>query len=152
MLRSLLLCAALLAPVLAHAAETGLVPTRVIYPGEIVDGGALQEIELKTQRQKRAFAGAVATETAEVEGLVARRTLLPGRPIALAALRQAWLVEQGKPVEAVFNAGALQISATAVALQSGAAGDLVRLRNADSGKTFSGTVLADGTVLVGGAP
>jgi flagella basal body P-ring formation protein FlgA len=36
-----------------------------------------------------------------------------------------------------------------VALQPGAAGDLVKVRNVDSGKIFSGTVMADGTIRVG---
>jgi len=34
-------------------------------------------------------------------------------------------------------------------LQPGAAGDFVRVRNIDSGKVFSGTVMADGTIRVG---
>ena len=34
-------------------------------------------------------------------------------------------------------------------LQPGAAGDLVKVRNIDSGKILSGTVMADGTVRVG---
>ncbi len=151
MLVGLVLVLGLLGVTAVSAAEGTLVPTRVIYPGETVDAGALDTVMLKTRRQQNAFGGAVAIDPAQVEGKVARRTLLPGRPIPVSALREAWLVEQGRPVEAVFRAGVLSISATAVALQSGAAGDLVRLRNADSGKVFSGTVLDDGTVLVGSA-
>ena len=52
-------------------------------------------------------------------------------------------------MQVYFIAGQLTISATAVTLQSGAAGDLVKVRNPDSGKVFSGTVMADGTVRVG---
>ena len=51
----------------------------------------------------------------------------------------------------VFVAGALTISATAVTLQPGAAGDQVKVRNVDSGKILSGTVMADGTIRVGGS-
>ena len=49
----------------------------------------------------------------------------------------------------MFVAGALTISATAVTLQPGAAGDFVKVRNIDSGKVFSGTVMADGSIRVG---
>jgi len=35
-----------------------------------------------------------------------------------------------------------------VTLQPGAAGDLVKVRNIDSGKIFSGTVMADGSIRV----
>ncbi|TIW44389.1 MAG: flagella basal body P-ring formation protein FlgA, partial [Mesorhizobium sp.] len=45
--------------------------------------------------------------------------------------------------------GALTISASGVTLQPGAAGDLVKVRNVDSGKIISGTVMGDGTIMVG---
>ncbi len=38
---------------------------------------------------------------------------------------------------------------TAVPMESGSAGDRVRVRNVDSGVIFDGTVLADGTIQVG---
>ena len=43
--------------------------------------------------------------------------LLPGRYIPVAAIRDAWLVEQGAAVQVYFIAGDLTISATAVSLQ-----------------------------------
>ena len=85
----------------------------------------------------------------DLDGKVARRTLLPGRYIPSNSLREAWLVEQGAAVQVTFIAGALVISATAVTLEPGAAGDLVKVRNLDSGKVFSGTVMADGSIRVG---
>ena len=60
----------------------------------------------------------------ELDGKVARRTLLPGRYIPVNSLREACLVEQGAAVQVVFVAGGLTISATAVTLEPGAAGDL----------------------------
>jgi len=130
----------------ACAQETVLVPNRVIYPGETVEIAALREVTLKPGRTRP---DAVATMPDELEGKVARRTLLPGRYIAAAALRDAYLVEQGASVQVLFVAGGLTISATAVTLQPGSAGDLVKVRNLDSGKVLSGTVMADGTVRVG---
>ncbi|RVA54437.1 flagellar basal body P-ring formation chaperone FlgA, partial [Mesorhizobium sp. M7A.F.Ca.CA.004.09.1.2] len=91
---------------------------------------------------------AVATRAEELDGKVAKRTLLPGRYIPSTAIREAWLVEQGASVQIFFIAGGLTISATAVTLQPGVAGDLVKVRNIDSGKILSGTVMADGTIQV----
>ena len=138
--------AALLAAAPLRAAETVLTPTRVIYPGEPLGQDSVEPVTLKRPIRD---AGAVATDLAAVEGKVARRTLVPGKLIPVSALREPWAVEAGRPVEAVFAKGGLSISLSATALQSGAAGDFVRLRNADSGKTFSGTVMPDGTVRVG---
>jgi flagella basal body P-ring formation protein FlgA len=130
----------------ALAQEIVLIPNRVIYPGETIDLAALKEVTLKPGK---VVPGAVAIHAAELDGKVARRTLLPGRYIPLNSLREAWLVEQGAAVQVQFVAGALTISATAVTLQQGAAGDLVKVRNIDSGKVFSGTVMADGSIRVG---
>jgi len=146
-LRSVLLVLALFAGAAQAAAdEVVLIPSRVIYPGETIALAALKEVTLAPGRHKP---DAVATTAPELTGKVAKRTLLPGRYIPVAALREAWLVEQGAPVQVYFVSGPLTISATAVTLQPGAAGDLVKVRNVDSGKVFSGTVMADGTIRVG---
>lgn len=130
----------------AAAQEVVLIPNRVIYPGETIELGALKEVVLKVGRTRP---DAVAASAVELEGKVAKRTLLPGRYVAASALREAYLVEQGASVQVLFVAGPLTISATAVTLQPGSAGDLVKVRNIDSGKVFSGTVMADGSIRVG---
>jgi flagella basal body P-ring formation protein FlgA len=53
-------------------------------------------------------------------------------------------------VRIVFQEGGLVITTYAAALQNGRVGDLVRVRNLDSGVTVSGTVLPDGSVRVSG--
>jgi flagella basal body P-ring formation protein FlgA len=130
----------------ARAQEVVFIPNRVIYPGETIDLAVLKEVTLKPGK---VIPPAVTFRVPELEGKVAKRTLLPGRYIPSAALREAWLVEQGASVQVMFVSGPLTISATAVTLQSGAAGDFVRVRNIDSGKVFSGTVMADGSIRVG---
>lgn len=130
----------------ARAQEVVLIPNRVIYPGETIDLAALKEVTLKPGK---VIPPAVAFRAPELEGKVAKRTLLPGRYIPATAVREAWLVEQGASVQVMFVSGPLTISATAVTLQPGAAGDFVKVRNIDSGKVFSGTVMADGSIRVG---
>lgn len=126
--------------------ESVLIPNRVIYPGETIELGALKEVTLIPGKHKP---DGMATRSEDLQGKVAKRTLLPGRYIPVAAIREAWLVEQGASVQVYFTAGALTISAAGVTLQPGAAGDLIKVRNVDSGKIISGTVMADGTVKVG---
>lgn len=121
-------------------------PSRTIYPGETVSASALREVVLKPGKR---IPDAVAFRIEDLEGKVARRTLLPSRYIPVNSLREAYLVEQGAPVQVVYEVGALHISATAICLESGSAGDLVKVRNMDSGKVFSGVVANDGTVRVG---
>ena len=145
LLPAALLALAMGAAVPAAAQETVLIPTRTIYPGQIVTADALQEVPLRRQLRNPA---SVERDWEALEGKVAKRTLLPGRMIPTGSVRPAWLVEPGRPVQALFVHGPLEIAVSAVALQAGAAGDMVRLRNVDSGATFSGIVMADGTVRV----
>lgn len=138
-------------PALAGAGDApavAIVPTRVIYPGQTISAEAIEAVKVRPGFRTVA---AIAETPAQVEGKVAVRTLLPQHVIPIGFVRDPYLVEVGKPVQAIFRKGALTISATAVPLQSGSAGDVVRVRNMDTGATFLGTVMADGTVRVGGS-
>jgi flagella basal body P-ring formation protein FlgA len=140
------LAASALAAFPALAQESVVVPTRVVYPGEMVTTADLHYVAFNRDRSRLP---PIAIEREDVEGKVAKRTLLPGRLIAISSLRDPYAVEAGKPVRVMFVQGALTISAVGVPLQPGTVGDLIRVRNIDSGVVFSGTVMADGSVRVG---
>jgi flagella basal body P-ring formation protein FlgA len=94
---------------------------------------------------------AVATTSSDgLIGKVARQTLLPGRPVTQAALREPHAITQGQAALVIFQSGALTITGSAIALQSGATGDVVSVRNVDSGRIIKGTIGSDGAVHVGG--
>ena len=148
LLRTMLLAAGLstlgsTAPAIAQ--ETVIIPTRVIYPGETITGDLLEEVPL---RRRLKNPQAVMLAIGQIDGKVARRTLLPGRMIPVNYVRDAWLVEPGSPVQVRFVHAGLEISVAGVPLQAGAAGDVIKIRNVDSGIVFTGTVMADGTVRV----
>jgi flagella basal body P-ring formation protein FlgA len=82
-------------------------------------------------------------------GKVAKQTLLPGHPIPLNGVREPFVVKQGQAALVVFQSGDLVISSTAVSLQAGGVGELISLRNSDSGITIKGVVQADGSIRVG---
>lgn len=128
------------------AEDVAVVTNRVVYPGETIGADALREVPVKNGKRDLSE---VVTFVEQVEGKVARRTLLPGRFIAVNSVRDAYLIEQGAAVQVMFVHGGLTISATAVTLQAGSAGDVVKVRNMDSGNVFTGTVMADGSVRVG---
>ena len=130
----------------ATAEELGVIPTRIIYPGETVAADSLQMARVRPGKPSTI---AFAHDPSELVGKIAKRTLLPGRFVPLASVRDAFLVAQGAAVQVMFVEGGLTISMTAVTLEPGSAGDLVKVRNTDSGAIFSATVMADGTVRVG---
>jgi len=138
---------AVMAPALALAANVDLpVPRTTIYPGDVISADQLMD---------RAFIAHTVTRSSIFDhrdaliGKVARRTLLPGQPVPVNAIRDAYLVSQGKASMVVFESGGLNITMHAVALDNGVAGDVVKLRNPDSGVIIQGTVERDGTVRLG---
>lgn len=122
------------------------VPRITIYPGDAIRADHLVD---RVFHSRVSASGAVHRARDGLVGKVARRTLLPGEPIPVNAVRDPFLVLQGRTVQIVFQEGGLTITGYAVALQSGGMGEVVSVRNVDSGIIVKGAVLADGTVHVG---
>lgn len=147
MLRSIILVVALAGAPVAGAAEIELVvPNVTIYPGDVIGEGQIIE---------RAFPEgttgkfAVVEERAMVVGKIARRTLLPGKPIPVNGVKDPDVIVRGGTVIAMFKAGGLTITSTVTPLRAGQVGDLIEARNNDSGQIIRGVVQADGTIRVG---
>ena len=129
----------------AHAGgPVAIVPSEVIYPGQEIDVALMREVAVTNPNIRPDYISSMT----DLEGAVARRTLLPGRVIPIAAIRESYAVERGTPVRLVFSNGGLVITASGSPLQSAAIGDFIKVRNTESGLTVSGTVMADGSVRV----
>lgn len=121
------------------------VPLAVIYPGDVIRDSMLGE---------RAFGFGAGADGAVVEtkgaliGKVARRTLLPDRPIPTIAVDAPKVVTINASVKIVFDEGGMVIIAYGSALQAGSVGDLIRVRNQDSGLVVNGRVQPDGSIRV----
>jgi flagella basal body P-ring formation protein FlgA len=139
-----------LAPAAGALAQVAHVPTpkAVIYPGDVIRDDMLADLPVDALRT--GAGGAVAETRSAVVGKMSHRTLLPGAPIPLAGLDNPRLVTNGSQVRLVYVADGLTIATIGAALQDGAAGDMIRVRNSDSGVTVMGAVQPDGTVRVSG--
>jgi flagellar basal body P-ring formation protein FlgA len=142
------LVAALLVAVLAPAAaeERRLpVPAVTIHPGEVIRDEMITE---------RGFAPNLLGIALFIEarpvllGRMARRTLLPGQPIPSNAVEDPWTVARGATVKVIVEDSGLSIVTYGSALQSGAAGALIQVRNTDTGVIIRGIVQPDGTIKV----
>jgi len=125
------------------------VPAMTLYPGDVITDQVLVDRDVSSDPVMSKLAG--ASTRAELLGKVARRTLLPGQPIPSSAVGKPTIVAPGGKVQIVYEEGGLRITALGIALQSGSAGDVISIRNTTSGITVSGTMQADGTLLVGGS-
>ncbi len=130
----------------ASAGQFVPVPTIVIYPGDVIRDGMLTEREMPDD-----FAGKAAAvlDRSALVNKTSRRTLLPNLPIARNAVGEPKLVTLGAMVRVVYAEGGLTISTYGSALQGGAAGDVIPVRNLESGLTVSGIIETDGSVRVG---
>jgi flagella basal body P-ring formation protein FlgA len=132
----------------AAAAETQHlpVPKITLYPGDVIGAEVLTLKSFVTGAEL----GPVTQTLEALIGKVARRTLIAGQPIPQTYVRARELIQKGKPIRVVFSDGGLTISSVAIPLQAGSAGDVLSLRNVDSGTVIKGIVGADGTVRVAG--
>ena len=148
----LLLKAAIVAFAAACAApslaQEDLIPTpkAVIYPGDLI----LDEMLVDVPNAARDGSGPFVNSRSLVVGKAARLTLLPGHAIPFSGVSNRKLVSNGAEVKLVFSEGDLIITTTGSALQDGSIGDIVKVRNDDSGVTVSGAVQPDGSVRVSG--
>lgn len=72
------------------------------------------------------------------------------RPVAVARARAATLVERGQQVTAVVQSRGFSVSTAATAMESGGAGDRIRLRTGPRSAPIVGVVLSDGRVAISG--
>jgi flagella basal body P-ring formation protein FlgA len=124
------------------------VPSITIYPGDTIRENWLVDRSF-TSNPLSSRDGVIDSREALV-GKIARRTLLPGTPIQATAVTEPRLISNGAKVRVVYSDGGMTIVTYGSALQNGGAGDIVSVRNLDSGTTISGVVQPDGSVRVSG--
>jgi flagellar basal body P-ring formation protein FlgA len=86
--------------------------------------------------------------TALTEDYVLTRGLAAGRPLSWRDVARRPLVRKGQLVEVSATSGLLAVTMHATALEDAGRGEQVRLRNPESRRDFSGTVVADGRAHV----
>ncbi|WP_244910280.1 flagellar basal body P-ring formation chaperone FlgA [Agrobacterium rosae] len=121
-----------------------VVPTSTIFPGDVITRDRVTEVLVTNPNLSPGYADA----TQVVVGKVSKRTLVAGRTIQVGDLRDPFAVQRGATIRIVYSVGGMNLSASGTAIEDGMAGEVVRVRNRDTGVTISGTALQDGTVEV----
>ncbi|MSP01800.1 MAG: flagellar basal body P-ring formation protein FlgA [Acetobacteraceae bacterium] len=103
-------------------------------------------------RMARVHVASVRTEVARnaamVIGMQLKRQIAAGTPIAVADLMPPTQVARGDPVQLRLQVGGLSLSGQGVALESGAKGERIRVRNISSQAVIEAEVLGPGVVRV----
>ena len=88
------------------------------------------------------------TEPSQWEGCRAKHNLTADRYIPMRRVEKLPDVENGQPVTIIGSSGILEIHARGQALQNGAVGEKIRVKNVDSRKILTATVTAPGVVEI----
>ena len=121
----------------------------VIAKNEISRGRLVSQndLELRTFPLSTAPGGAI-TNMGEVTGLVARKTIFPGRVLTTHDVTPRKVIKRNQIVPVDMRAGTLHIQTRARALMDACVGDAILCVNINSKEQFQGTVRADGVVAV----
>jgi flagella basal body P-ring formation protein FlgA len=132
----------------AHAADNGrtvFVPRAVIYPGDMITANALVERKLLVAPDNPPVFGERAED---LMGKVARRTLLPNELVPDTAVHAQDLVKQGRTYKLTYNSEFVSIVGVAVPLQSGSVGEIINVRNPETGIIIKARIRPDLTLAV----
>ncbi|WP_246791457.1 flagellar basal body P-ring formation chaperone FlgA [Bradyrhizobium commune] len=124
---------------------------RLPVPAVSIRAGDLIRDDMITERafSPNALGVAMFIEGRQVlVGRMARRALLPGQPIPTSAVEDPFTIARGAMVKVVVEDSGLSIVAYGAAMQSGAPGALITVRNTDTGVIIRAIVQPDGTVKV----
>lgn len=121
-----------------------LIASRAVARGEILREGDFERARLNI----RSVPARAAVDEADVLGLEAKRAISAGRIIQSEDLKLPNLIQAGKQITLKYEKGRLVATVLVIALESGAAGDYIRVRNEDSKKVLTAKVVSEGLVEV----
>ncbi|MGC2855656.1 flagellar basal body P-ring formation chaperone FlgA [Novispirillum sp. DQ9] len=107
------------------------------------------DIDWVKMRADRVQAG-VATDAAQVVGMATKRAVRAGDTLRLRDLARPVLVGRNDLVTMILRSDFMTLTARGRALEDGAMGDTVRIRNERSNKTVLGRVVDSRTVVIDG--
>ncbi len=135
---------------------TVYVPARIRMLGPVLvltqarpRGTVLRAEDVKpVARDRAALRQGYFRAAGEVAGMVLSRSLAAGSVLTPRAVQRPRLVARGERVVIVASAGGIQVHSSGEALQDGARGDRIRVRNLASRRLIEARVVASGTVQV----
>lgn len=115
---------------------------RQLRAGDVI---AANDLEMRTLPERQLRKDTV-TDMSTLIGQSPRRIVSPGRPLRIAEISAPTVIKKGQMVEMRYTTPYMSIRATGEALEDGAQGSMIRLKNTKSQKAVSGRVASNGLV------
>ena len=123
--------------------QPALVLTRSLKKGD-----TLRESDVTVRQIRVNKPGVYVSKFSEVANRTAKKNLSQGEALTLNSVTDAPIIERGKSVTIVVRSGGLVVRAKGEALESGALGDAIKVRNTTSKTVLTAVVMAEDTVEV----
>ena len=89
-----------------------------------------------------------AMQIEQMIGMAPRRTISPNRSVRMAELVKPSIVKKNDQITLEYRTNAMEIKALGEAMEEGAAGDIIRIRNKDSRQPIQARIIASGLAEV----
>lgn len=110
---------------------------------------SLTELDIKIElRDITLLHGGYYKDASQVIGLISKRPVSENQILSANSLQPAMMVERGESVVILAEGNGLSIRTTGVAMQKGAYGELIRVRNSKTNKIVEGRITAPGQIKV----
>jgi flagella basal body P-ring formation protein FlgA len=119
-----------------------LVATRELRRGEAIGAG---DVALEERNTLAAVGAPPLTQTADVVGLSARRTIAPGTLLSASLIELPVLVRRGDRLGVSARAGGITVQISGEALGTARLGERVRVRNLQSGRVIDAVMTGSGS-------
>lgn len=125
---------------------------RVIAAKKDIPKGKILTLEdLKTAEIEFKRRAGYITEIENAVGKVAKRDIKKGSVIKSSLLKLDYKVKRRKNVKIIYRNGNINIEMLGLALENGAIGDVIRVKNISSGKVILCKVIKENTVIFSGS-
>lgn len=121
--------------------------SRQLRDGDVIEA---HDLVIRTVPERQLRKDAI-TDRAQLIGKSPLRIISAGRPIRLAEVSAPKVITKGQVVEMYYTTPHMSIHTTGEALEDGAPGQLIRIKNSTSDKAISARVVAAGKVEVNSA-
>jgi flagella basal body P-ring formation protein FlgA len=126
----------------------------VVAAADVPVGQVLAATDVALERRRVTDMGDVLSDPAAVAGQASSRALRTGQPVQPRWLAAPVLVRRGESVTILARSGGIEVQAAGEALEPGKLRDVVRVRNATTGKIIRARVIDASVVepeIIGGA-
>jgi flagella basal body P-ring formation protein FlgA len=100
------------------------------------------------EQAKSKLASSTIMESSELVGKTLKHDIPENRPIRSVDIEKQILVSRGNNVNIIYKTPTMRLQAGGVAMDSGAKGELIRVRNSSSNKVIQGQIENNDTVMI----